>query len=65
MTKIWMDACARSVVIREVLLRAAERAQTETPLTDNQPLWELPSRVNGWVPVTMGFGVVDNGKRRG
>ncbi|WP_193163800.1 PIN domain-containing protein [Microbulbifer hainanensis] len=63
MTIIWIDAYASSVVIREALFCAAERAQTETTLTDNQPMWGRPSRVIGWVPVTMGFGVVDNGKR--
>lgn len=36
--QIWVDADACPVVIKEILFRAAERAQTSMTVVANQPL---------------------------
>lgn len=60
MAKIWVDADACPVVIKEILFRAAERTQTEMTLVANQPVRVPPSRFVKSLQVTSGFDVADN-----
>ena len=58
--KIWVDADACPVPIREILFRAAERAQCECILVANNP---IPIPRGAWVKmlqVPRGFDVADN-----
>ncbi len=41
--KIWVDADACPVVVKEILFRAAERTGVELTLVANQPLTTPPS----------------------
>jgi len=43
--KIWVDADACPVVIKEILFRAAERTQTETILVANHAMRIPPSNL--------------------
>lgn len=58
--KIWMDADACPVVIKEILFRAAERKKVETTLIANQSIRTPPSRYIKMVRVPQGFDVADN-----
>jgi len=58
--KIWVDADACPVVIKEILFRAAERTQTTTTLLANHYLKVPPSKVISFVQVTAGFDVADD-----
>lgn len=58
--KIWVDADACPVVIKEILFRAAERTQTETILVANKLLRVPPSAYIRAVQVAAGFDVADN-----
>jgi uncharacterized protein len=58
--KIWVDADACPVVIKEILFRAAERTQTPTILLANHYLKTPPSKVISFVQVSAGFDVADN-----
>lgn len=58
--KIWVDADACPVVIKEILFRAAERTQTVTTLLANHYLKVPPSKVINFVQVSAGFDVADN-----
>ncbi len=58
--KIWVDADACPVVIKEILFRAAERTQTTTTLLANHYLKVPPSKVINFVQVSAGFDVADN-----
>ncbi len=58
--KIWVDADACPVVIKEILFRAAERTQTETTLLANHFLKTPPSKVIKFVQVSSGFDVADD-----
>jgi len=58
--KIWVDADACPVVIKEILFRAAERTQTTTTLLANHYLRVPPSKVISFVQVTAGFDVADD-----
>lgn len=58
--KIWVDADACPVVIKEILFRAAERTQTTTTLLANHYLKVPPSKVISFVQVTSGFDVADD-----
>ena len=58
--KIWVDADACPVVIKEILFRAAERTQTVTTLLANHYLKVPPSKVISFVQVSAGFDVADN-----
>jgi len=58
--KVWVDADACPVVIREILYRAAERTGIELVLVANQPLRVPPSRFIRSVQVASGFDVADN-----
>ncbi len=58
--KIWVDADACPVVIKEILFRAAERTQILTTLVANQFIKTPPSRYINMLQVPAGFDVADN-----
>lgn len=58
--KIWVDADACPVVIKEILFRAAERTQTRVTLVANQYIPAPRSRFIASVQVSQGFDVADN-----
>lgn len=58
--KIWVDADACPVVIKEILFRAAERTGVELTLVANQPLSVPRSPVINTLQVPAGFDVADN-----
>jgi uncharacterized protein YaiI (UPF0178 family) len=58
--KIWVDADACPVVIKEVLFKAANRTQTEITLVANHVLHLPPSRYLNFIQVSAGFDVADN-----
>lgn len=58
--KIWVDADACPVVIKEILYRAAERAQIVTTLVANKLLRTPPSPYLRAIQVEAGFDVADN-----
>ncbi|MCO4799795.1 MAG: YaiI/YqxD family protein [Colwelliaceae bacterium] len=58
--KIWVDADACPVVIKEIIFRAAERTQIETTLLANHYLKTPPSKVINFVQVNSGFDVADD-----
>lgn len=57
---IWVDADACPKVIKEVLYRAAERAQVVVTFVANQPLTVPASRYLRTLRVASGFDVADN-----
>lgn len=58
--KIWVDADACPVVIKEILFRAAARTGVEMTLVANQPVRIPPSRSIKFLQVKPGFDVADN-----
>ncbi|MGB5179351.1 MAG: YaiI/YqxD family protein [Gammaproteobacteria bacterium] len=58
--KIWVDADACPVVIREILFKAAERTGVQLTLVANQPVRIPPSRFIKFIHVASGFDVADN-----
>lgn len=58
--KIWVDADACPVVIREILFRAATRTQTEVTLVANQRINIPRSPYIRFIQVSQGFDVADN-----
>lgn len=58
--RIWVDADATPVAIKEIIFRAAERKQLNTTLVANQMLRVPPSSVIRAVQVPAGFDVADN-----
>lgn len=58
--RIWVDADACPVVIKEIVYRAAERLSIETILVANQMLRTPPSRFIRAVQVPAGFDVADD-----
>ncbi|MEE9351856.1 MAG: YaiI/YqxD family protein [Thiotrichaceae bacterium] len=58
--KIWIDADACPVVIKEVLFKAAERTKTEVTLVANHGMRIPPSRYVSFIQVSSGFDVADN-----
>ncbi|NQZ80225.1 MAG: YaiI/YqxD family protein [Colwellia sp.] len=58
--KIWVDADACPVVIKEILFRAAERTQVQTTLLANHFLKIPPSKVISFVQVASGFDIADD-----
>ena len=58
--KIWVDADACPVVIREILFRAAQRTGLTLTLVANQPVSAPPSRNIKTLQVAAGFDVADN-----
>jgi uncharacterized protein YaiI (UPF0178 family) len=57
--RIWVDADACPVVIKEIIFRAAERKQLQTTLVANQMLRVPSSRFIRAVQVPSGFDVAD------
>lgn len=58
--KIWVDADACPVVIKEILFRAARRTETHTTLVANQPISVPTSKFIRTVQVASGLDVADN-----
>lgn len=58
--KIWVDADACPVVIKEILFKAAERTKIQTTLVANHPIRIPPSKVINFMQVTSGFDVADD-----
>lgn len=58
--KIWVDADACPVVIKEILFRAAKRTATDLTLVANQAMQVPPSPYINTVQVGAGFDVADN-----
>lgn len=58
--QIWVDADACPNVIKEVLFRAADRAQVNVTLVANQLIKTPPSRFIRSLQVASGFDVADN-----
>ncbi|MCF6325164.1 MAG: YaiI/YqxD family protein [Gammaproteobacteria bacterium] len=58
--KIWVDADACPVVIKEILFRAAPRTRIETTLVANQLIRIPPSPFIKMLQVPQGFDVADN-----
>ena len=58
--RIWVDADACPQVVKEILFRAADRAQVQTTLVANTPLRTPPSAFVRSVRVGHGFDVADH-----
>lgn len=58
--KIWVDADACPVAIKEILFRAAERTETQVTLVANQYIQTPRSRFISSIQVLKGFDVADN-----
>ena len=58
--KIWVDADACPVVIKEILFKAAERTKVQLTLVANQPIRFPPSQYINMLQVSSGFDVADN-----
>lgn len=58
--QIWVDADACPVVIKDILFRAAERAQIQLTLVANKLLKTPPSPFIRAIQVPAGFDVADN-----
>lgn len=58
--KIWVDADACPVVIREILYKAAARTRVELILVANQFMRVPPSAFISFLQVRAGFNVADN-----
>jgi hypothetical protein len=58
--KIWVDADACPVVIKEILFKAAERTATELTLVANQAMQRPNSRYINTLQVAQGFDVADD-----
>jgi len=58
--KIWVDADACPVVIKDILFRAADRTHTDTILVANHAMRIPPSKYISRVQVSSGFDVADD-----
>ena len=58
--KIWVDADACPVVLKDILCRAAERTQRQVTFVANQFIRLPPSRYIKFIQVARGFDVADN-----
>jgi len=58
--KVWVDADACPVVIKEILFRAAERTTVNVTLVANQQVQIPKSRYVNFIQVKQGFDVADN-----
>jgi len=58
--KIWVDADACPVVIKEILFKAAERTKIQTILVANHHIRTPPSRNIHFVQVASGFDIADD-----
>ena len=58
--KIWVDADACPVVIKDILFKAAERTCVQMTLVANRPVHIPPSKFITFRQVSSGFDVADN-----
>ncbi len=58
--KIWVDADACPVVIKEILFKAADRTKITTTLVANHHIKTPPSRFISFLQVSSGFDVADD-----
>lgn len=58
--KIWVDADACPVVIKDILFKAAERTKIHTTLIANHHLRIPPSSVIHFIQVSSGFDIADD-----
>jgi uncharacterized protein YaiI (UPF0178 family) len=58
--KIWVDADACPVVIKDILFKAAERTSVQLTLVANRPLRVPSSPYISFIQVAAGFDVADN-----
>jgi len=58
--KIWVDADACPVVIKDILFKASERTKIDMTLVANHSMRIPPSRYITFLQVTQGFDVADN-----
>lgn len=58
--KIWVDADACPVVIKEILFKAAERTKIQTTLVANHHIRIPPSRIIHFLQVPSGFDIADD-----
>ena len=58
--KIWVDADACPVVIKDILFKAAERTKVQMTLVANRPVRIPPSKFITFLQVSSGFDVADN-----
>ena len=58
--KIWVDADACPVVIKDILFKAAERTGVQLTLVANRSMRIPPSRCITFIQVAAGFDVADN-----
>jgi uncharacterized protein YaiI (UPF0178 family) len=58
--KIWVDADACPVVIKEILFKAADRTGVQVTLVANKPIRIPPSRCITFIQVSSGLDVADN-----
>jgi hypothetical protein len=58
--KIWVDADACPVVIKEILFKAADRTKIETTLVANHYIKTPPSKFISFIQVSSGFDVADD-----
>ncbi len=58
--KIWVDADACPVVIKEILFKAAERTRIQTTLVANHSIRIPPSKVINFIQVSSGFDIADD-----
>lgn len=58
--KIWVDADACPVVVKDILFRAAQRTKTMTTLVANQAIRTPPSPYIKTIQVAAGFDVADD-----
>ncbi len=58
--KIWVDADACPVVIKDILFKAAERTKVQMTLVANRPVRIPPSKFIQFIQVASGFDVADN-----
>lgn len=58
--KIWVDADACPVVIKEILFKAAERTKITTTLVANHHIRIPPSKVIHFMQVSSGFDIADD-----
>ena len=58
--KIWVDADACPVVIKDIINRAAQRKEVETIYVANQFIRTLPSKFIRSIQVPQGFDVADD-----
>lgn len=58
--KIWVDADACPVVIKDILFKAAERTEVQITLVANQKVQIPRSRFISFIQVASGFDVADN-----